>query len=137
MSINAYRKTIADTQPPRDIERRLLSGVTSQLVEYGRFDSLVESEEKLNALSNGLGDVIWHNQKIWLALKFDLVEEKNALPPPLRAGLLSLALWVERHSVGVMRGTHKIKPLIDVNLSIIKGLSGDATPQVEEAVAWD
>ena len=136
MSISAYRRTIADTQPPRDIERRLLSEVTSQLETHVSFDKLTLQDEKLLALANGVQTAVTRNQQIWLTLKFDLLDEENALPPQLRAGLISLALWVEKHSTSVLRGTHAIRPLIDVNLSIIKGLSGDRGSESEVAT-WD
>lgn len=125
MSISAYRKTIAKTETPRQIERRLLTEVTSKLLEHIDFDLLTDAESKLAALDGDLRDAIWRNEQIWLALKFDLMESENALTPQLRASLISLALWVERHSIAVLTGKQKIGPLIDVNRSIIRGLSGD------------
>ncbi|MCE8008964.1 flagellar biosynthesis regulator FlaF [Aestuariivita sp.] len=131
MGINAYRQTIAKTEAPRQIERRLLSEATSLLLQHTDFDALETKEEKLAALSGGVRDAIWKNEQIWLAFKFDLAEQENGLPPQVRASLISLALWVEKHSVGVLRGTQKIKPLIDINRSIIRGLSGDASEEGE------
>ncbi len=125
MSIHAYRKTIANTESPRQIERRLLSEATSKLLDHIDYDALQDGESKLAALSNGLGDAIHTNARLWRALMYDLMEAENALPPPLRANLISLALWVERHSNGVLAGTQKIGPLIDVNRSIARGLGGD------------
>ena len=125
MGIRAYRKTIAQTETPRQIERRLFSEVTSDLKEQIDFDLLDDPESKLASLSQGLRQIVHRNQRIWQTLRFDLMESGNALDPALRASLISLALWVERHSTGVLEGTQKIKPLVDVNLSIIRGLSGD------------
>lgn len=125
MSINAYRKTIASTESPRQIERRLLTEVTSQLLEHIEYDTLQDPEGKLRAQADGLREALWKNGQIWQALKFDLMEAENAFPPQLRASLISLALWVERHTNGVLKGTQKLGPLIDVNRTIIRGLSGD------------
>lgn len=125
MGVNAYRKTIANTENPRQIERRLLSEATAQLRQHLSYDLLQDPESKLKAQVDGLRDAIWKNQQIWHALKFDLMEEGNALPAELRASLISLALWVERHSAGVLEGKQKLKPLIDVNLGIIRGLNSE------------
>ena len=125
MSINAYRKTIANTESPRQIERRLLTEVTAQLLEHIEYDAIQDAESKLAAQANGLRDILWQNSRIWQALRFDLMDAENALPPQMRATLISLALWIERHTNGVMAGKMKIGPLIDVNRSIIRGLSGD------------
>ena len=110
--------------------------MTSQLESHVSFDELTSQDEKLRALANGVQAAVTRNQQIWLTLKFDLLDEENALPPQLRAGLISLALWVEKHSTSVLRGTHAISPLVDVNLSIVRGISGEAT-SVGEVAAWD
>lgn len=129
MSINAYRKTMAQTESPRQIERRLLSEATKQMRECIAFDMLQDSEGKLEMLANGLRDAIWRNQQIWQALKVDLMSSDNSLSPALRGTLISLALWVERHSFAVLEGKQKVKPLIEVNLSIIRGLNGDSSQE--------
>ena len=126
MSINAYRKTIASTESPRQIERRLLSEVTSQLLGHIAYDTLQDPESKLRAQADGLREVLWKNSQIWQALRYDLMEPENALQPQLRAGLISLALWVEKHTASVLEGKQKLGPLIDINRSIIRGLNGDS-----------
>lgn len=126
MSINAYRKTIAHTEQPRQIERRLLSEVTAELKDHIDFDILQNPEGKLSALNDGLRTIIIRNQKIWQVLMHDLMESENLLDPALRANLISIALWVDRHSTAVLKGDKKIMPLITVNLSLIRGLSGDS-----------
>ena len=126
MSISAYRKTIANTEPPRQIERRLLTEANSKLLEHIDYDTLQDGESKLAVLAQGLGEAIHNNARLWRALMYDLMESENALPPQLRAGLISLALWVERHSNGVLSGTQKVGPLIDINRSVARGLGGDS-----------
>ncbi|KRS18600.1 flagellar biosynthesis regulator FlaF [Roseovarius indicus] len=132
MSIAAYKRTISDTEAPRQIERRVLVQVTSRL-ESGHvdYDAAETSGERLEILSNGLREDVWQNERVWLAFKADLAEPENALSPDLRAGLLSLAMWVERHSQGVLAGEKKVKPLIDINKTIINGLAGRAFSTTE------
>lgn len=132
MTIAAYKRTISETEAPRQIERRILAQVTAELErEHVKFDEAERRIDKLQLLADGLRHSLWKNEQIWMAFKADLVEEGNALDPQLKSSLLSLALWVERHTQSVMAGSLKIKPLIDVNRSVFQGLEGRAFQAVE------
>jgi flagellar protein FlaF len=63
------------------------------------------------------------NRRLWSQLAIDCAHEANALPPQLRASILSLSLWVARHSSAVMRREEDFQPLIDVNRMIMQGLN--------------
>lgn len=125
MSVAAYKRTISHTEAPRQIERRILARVTSKLEEQSLvFDSTEGRSERLQLLADGLRHTLWENQEIWMAFKMDLIESENGLSPDLRASILSLAIWVENHTQSTLSGGKTIKPLIDVNRSIIDGLNG-------------
>ena len=55
----------------------------------------------------------------------------------MRAGIISLAIFVERYSVQVIREGADIDPLIDINRMIMQGLAPANTqsPQVDSATA--
>lgn len=126
MSIAAYKRTISETESPRQIERRVLSNVTAELEsKYLAFDQAETSGDRLALLAEGLRDTLWYNERIWMTMRNDLAENANALTPDLKAGLISLALWVESHTNGVLKGEKQIKPLLDINRSIIRGLEGN------------
>lgn len=126
MSIAAYKRTISQTESPRQIERRVLSTVTAEMEsKYLAFDQAETSGEKLALLADGLRDTLWYNERIWMTMRNDLVESANGLSPDLKAGLISLAIWVENHTQGVMKGEKTVKPLLDINRSIIRGLEGN------------
>ncbi len=131
MGITAYKRTISDTEAPRQIERRVLVQATAELEAYPEFDAAEKRIEKLQILAGGLRDAVWRNERIWLTFKHDLAEKENSLPPDLRATLISLALWVESHSAAVMMGAEEIAPLISINRSIIRGLSGSTLREAE------
>ncbi len=127
MSLAAYKRTIEETESPRQIERRLLSRITGVLERHrADFDATNDPRERLGLLAGELRDGLWKNQEMWLSLKSDLAEPDNVLPPELRAGLISLALWVERHTAGILRGSGNLDVLIVVNRSIIAGLAGQS-----------
>lgn len=126
MSIAAYKRTISDTESPRQIERRVLSSVTAEMESnYLAFDQAETLGERLALLAGGLRDTLWYNERIWMTMRNDLAETGNALSPDLKAGLISLALWVETHTQGVLKGEKNVKPLLDVNRSIVRGLEGN------------
>jgi len=127
MSVAAYKRTISHTEAPRQIERRILAQVTSELeLKFEDFDATERRMDRLQLLADGLRQTLWENQMVWMTFKMDLLEEKNALSPSLRSALLSLAIWVETHTQNVMAGDKTVRPLVDVNRSIIDGLGGRA-----------
>jgi hypothetical protein len=48
--------------------------------------------------------------------------DDNQLPKEIRAGIISLAIWVNKETTLVMDGQTDLDPLISVNKSIIEGL---------------
>lgn len=70
-----------------------------------------------------LAKAVHWNRRLWLALQADCSMEDDILPDETRAGIISLAIWVGKHSRKVLRGEAKIEPLIDVNRSIMEELS--------------
>ena len=59
---------------------------------------------------------------MWSALASDCAREDNSLAPQLRASIISLSLWVSRHSSGVMRREEAFEPLIEINRIVMQGL---------------
>ena len=127
MSVAAYKRTISHTEAPRQIERRILAQVTSELEEkFLAFDQSERQLDRLQILAEGLRDTLWTNQRVWMAFKMDLLDNENLLNPSLRAALISIAVWVEKHTQSVLSGSKKVRPLIEINRSIIDGLGGQA-----------
>ena len=60
-----------------------------------------------------------------MILAADLADPGNGLPDALKAQLLSLARFSLRHSDRVLAGNATSAVLIDVNISIMKGLRGE------------
>ena len=101
--------------------------MTSDLEQqFEEFDKTDRRMDRLTILANGLRHTLWKNQMVWSTFKMDLLEKENGLNADLRAGLVSLAVWVESHTQSVMAGGKTVRPLIDVNRSIIDGLGGRA-----------
>ncbi len=133
MSLAAYKKTIRESESPRQIERRILSRVTYDLTQTGQgYDASETSEARLAILAGGLRDSLYENQKFWAAMRYDLSETTNALPDSLKASLISIALWVDRETSALMAGQGRLAALIEVNSNITAGLSGQTAPAMRE-----
>ena len=111
MSLRSYEIAQNTTEEPRRTEYRLFAQVTKALMD---------------AVAGGAGDaaqaVHW-NRRMWMALQADCADESNVLNDQTRAGIISLAIWVDKHSRKVLRGEAQVQPLIDVNRSIMEGLA--------------
>lgn len=125
MGIAAYKSIIRESESPRQIERRVLTRITSALAKNAdEYDSDITSEQRLGILYSGLGENLIENQLFWNMLKNDLATKENEHTTELKASLLSIALWVERETNSVMGGSAGVKDLIAVNQNIISGLAG-------------
>lgn len=114
MSLQAYHKAQRSAEHPRDTEYRLFAQVTQALVEankHGRAN-----------LAQFVDALDW-NRRLWSALATDCSTQSNALPDALKAQIISLSLWVSRFSSDAAGSGDSLEPLIDVNRSMMAGLS--------------
>jgi flagellar protein FlaF len=113
MSVQAYQQAAARAESPRDIEYRLFGQVTRALMTAAETEAL-EIGARMDALD-------W-NRRLWSVLAADCASDGNQLPAPLRANIISLSMWVNRHTSAIMRNEAEFGPLIDVNKMIMQGL---------------
>lgn len=123
MSIAAYQQTIAECDDPRKIEYRVFLRITLAL----------ERHRDADWRSAELKEALWRNLELWNTLRADLLEDGNALPESLRAGLVSLSFTVSRHTQRVLRGEAVTSLLIDINRAVMQGLQGVSQPAEELA----
>ena len=112
MSLGAYQKTLQTTETTRNTEYRLFAQITSELMaakDLARTDSRVAI-------------ALHRNKELWGTLMTDCASNDNGLPETLRAQVMSVAIWVNRHSSNVLRENAPIEPLISINRTIMEGL---------------
>lgn len=127
MGLSAYRRTLSQTETPRQIERRIMLRIMTDLTTYAdRFDRAIGRTEQLCVLASGLREALSDNVRFWSAMKADLLSPGNALPPDVRGGLVKLAGFVERHTGAVLGGRGRVAALVEVNRPVIAALSGTA-----------
>jgi flagellar protein FlaF len=117
MSVQAYKQASTRAENPRDVEYRLFGEVTRALMAAAAAPA-TDLAVKIDALD-------W-NRRMWSALAADCAQPHNALPPALRAQIISLSVWVGRHSSAVMRGGESFDPLININRMMMQGLGARA-----------
>lgn len=115
MSLNAYKAAATRAENPRELEYRLFGEVTRSLMHAATVDK-TDITTRINALD-------W-NRRLWSALATDCSDPDNALNMGLRAQIISISLFVSKHSSAIMRGEEDFEPLIDINRSIMQGLAG-------------
>ena len=114
MSLKAYKSTVQRADNPREAEYRLFGQVTRALMEA---DKLPESDFK------GRMDALDWNRRMWTALATDCADPDNGLAPALKASIISLSIWVSKHTSAVMRREEDIEALIEINRIIMQGLA--------------
>ncbi|MBK8838799.1 MAG: flagellar biosynthesis regulator FlaF [Hyphomonadaceae bacterium] len=119
MSIQAYQNAAKKTEGPRQTEYRAFAMATRSLIDAA---SLPSNEVGRRA------EALAVNRRLWSLLAADCAAEGNQLSQPLRAQIISLSLFVDRHSSQVMRNGASFEVLIEINRTIMQGLSPAAAP---------
>jgi len=114
MTVQAYQRSVSRAENPRLTEYRLLAQVTQALINVSDCGRL-EFSRRADALD-------W-NRRVWAAFATDCSVSGNSLPDSLRAGIISLSLFVSKHSSSVMQGKADVEPLVDINRTVMQGLA--------------
>ena len=115
MGVAAYQRARNSTENARATEHRLMGQVTGALI--------VARDQGFSGAT--VADVLHWNREVWNTLGSACADADNILPATVRAGIISLSLWVDRHSSGVMLGRADIDDLIVVNKMVMEGLGGN------------
>ena len=107
------KAAVALQSDPRGTEYQVFDRVTKALSSSK--DKALDDKDYLEALDT--------NRRLWQALEVDVSSTENVLPDELKAKIISLAIWVDKHSAKVTRGEAKLQPLITVNQAIMEGLA--------------
>ena len=117
MSLRAYQQAAQRAESPREAEYRLFAQVTRALMEASKAD-VFDFATRMDALD-------W-NRRLWMALGEDCASPGNQLPEALRAQIISLSIWVQKHTSLVIRREEDFEALIEINRIIIQGLAPSA-----------
>ena len=116
MSLAAYQRAHRAAEHPRSMEARLLAEISRE----------IEQAWESGRRGGQLMPALHRNREMWSTFSAACGAADNGLPPELRAGVISLALWVDRHTSAVIIGRESVAPLLEVNRMLMEGLSGSA-----------
>jgi flagellar protein FlaF len=117
MSLQAYKTAATRAENPKEMEYRLFGQVTRALMHASTLDP-ADVAGRIDALD-------W-NRRVWSVFATACSDPQNPLPADLKARIISISLFVNRHSSAVMRNEEDFEPLIDINRMIMQGLSAGA-----------
>ncbi len=107
-------------------------------IEYAVFSQITEALKDIAAQDMPppalWADAIDRNLQLWLLLSIDLLNPDNELEGATRKGLLTLGEQVRRLSYRVLAGDGDINDLVEINETIMRGLSGDLSPGLMEVI---
>lgn len=125
MSLQAYQNATTRSEDPRATEYRLFAQVTRALM--GARNDPDDLKVRADALD-------W-NRRMWSGFALDCSDDNNKLPDQLRAAIISLSLFVSKHSSAVLRAGADIDTLIEINRMIMQGLEAQASLAPEPVAA--
>ncbi|TVS04109.1 MAG: flagellar biosynthesis regulatory protein FlaF [Rhodobacteraceae bacterium] len=111
----AYANPNMAQKSARSAEYDVISRITSRLRTASR-----NAEKNYPALVEALDE----NRRLWIALASDVANPENSLPRALKAEILSLAQFTLRHTAAILTGDERPDVLVEINLSILRGLAG-------------
>ena len=99
---------------------------STRSAEYQAFAHVTKalSQAKSATEFRVVAEAVYANRKLWNILITDASGDANQLPEKLRADIVGIGLFVQRHSSQVLNNSASIEPLIDINTSIMRGLRG-------------
>jgi len=113
-----YAAVQKETTTGRELERAVLERATARLraVDNVGAESIAMVHEALRL-----------NRNVWMTFAADLASDQNALPDDVKASMLSIAAFVERNTPAAATSQDARNALIDINTSIMQGLSNQPT----------
>lgn len=120
--MNAHALAAANYGNPSNVQK------TARTAEYQVIARITARLQRAQAeRANGfaaLAEALTENRRLWTEFAIDLASVENTLPDPLKLQLLQLAQYSLRHTEAVLRSDASPDVLIDINLAIMRGLSG-------------
>ena len=111
----AYAQAASPIRTPRGTEYEVVARITHRLRDAAR-----KGRKGFPELVAALSD----NRRLWTAFAADTATPGNGLPDDLRAKIFYLAEFTEAHSRRVLKGETHVGPLLEINLAVLRGLTG-------------
>ena len=104
---------------------------TDRGTEYAAFEQVTSGLTRAEPESSPIGQraaALHNNRRLWTLLAADVAGAENGLPDNARAQILYLCQFTLHHSRRVLYENAPIRPLIEINTAMMRGLRGEAEP---------
>jgi flagellar protein FlaF len=102
--------------------------------------ALLEAARKLDAAIGGQDNdayraALRQNWRLWTIIQADVAGEDSPLPDEIRQNILSLSVFIDKHTVSALAepSGRKLRVLIDINRHIAGGLMANLNPNADAA----
>lgn len=117
-AFNAYASPSAATKSDRSLEYDVVARATSNL----------KAASSQTSAFSALAQAVDENRRMWSLIASSVGDSENRFPPELKAQLFYLYEFTLLHSRKILRGEADIHPLVDINMSILRGLKSSTAP---------
>lgn len=107
----AYAPAASPTRTARSAEYEVIARISH------RMKKAIQADDH-----KALAEALIENQRLWMTLAGDCLNDDNLLPEETRAGIVSLSEFTRTHTQKVLRKTETAIPLLEINAAILKGL---------------
>jgi len=114
----AYSAANAPTRTVKNLEYDAIARITHRLIAASG-----KGPDGFNKLVAALTD----NRKLWTILMADIASPANKLPQELKEHLVYLTEFTNQHTSKVLARKADVRPLVDINTAIMRGLRSGAT----------
>lgn len=121
----AYRSSQRLGSSARDTEAQAL------LEAARRMDAAVGEEDR-----DAYRTALRLNWRLWTIIQADVAGEESSLPDEIRQNILSLSVFIDKHTVSALAEPNgrKLRVLIDINRNIAAGLMTNVVPAADADV---
>jgi len=120
---SAYSAAKAPTRTTKDNEYEVVARATHKLLAAHKVANAKSGPEGFKVLASALHT----NRKMWNIFEVDLLAKENQLPQEVKTNLLYLAEFTRQHTSKVLSRKAGIKPLVEINTAIMRGLRSGAS----------
>ncbi|WP_300033216.1 flagellar biosynthesis regulator FlaF [uncultured Roseobacter sp.] len=115
---SAYAPASSPTRTARSAEYEVIARISYRIKKAIKTDDF-----------KSLAEALYENNKLWTALAVDCADDRNTLPDDLRASIISLSIFVQKHMHKVLMKEESAVPLLEINAMILRGLKQEGSAQ--------
>ncbi|UWQ32906.1 flagellar biosynthesis regulator FlaF [Leisingera sp. M527] len=115
---SAYSSASTPTRTSKNLEYDVIARITRRMIA---------AANKGRGGFAELAEVLHDNRRMWSLFEADVLRDENQLPAGLKENLVYLAAFTKEHTSKVMSRKETVRPLVEINTAILRGLRSGAS----------